>query len=196
MIESCIGQLVHFSDQHVYEPEDHSRFFIEEKSAGGEGKSYFSANSRCLIFKAGKQGPLIWALENKKISEGAILSHNEDGYHLHLLEMKSKLTVGEWAKVVEQLKGMHLSALAVLRLLGVVELASVTCYVAFKQDAMSPQASADMILMKTFVGMENPLSGNADWESEALELPFTGTSAIVKAQRNVSNDADFGLIVS
>jgi hypothetical protein len=135
-------------------------------------------------------------LKNRKIAEGAILTEDQDGYHLHLLEMKSKLTQGEWAKAILQFEGMHLASIATIRLLGVVDIASVTCYIAYKVDATSPTASADMILMKTFVGQPNPIGGVDSWTTGTLELPLGGTARIVKGQRDANNNIDFGKIAA
>lgn len=193
-MDNCVEYLRLFSADHVYLPEDHTSFFLEEKSPSGAGKVYFSSSTPCIVLKAKPAGPLLWSLKNGKISEGAILTMDDEGYHLHHLEMKSRLTQGEWAKAMLQFEGMHLTALAAVRLLGVVDIASVTCYIAYKQDAMAANASADMILMKTFVGMPNPVGGADSWVSNSCELPITGMANIRKAERDANSDADFGLI--
>lgn len=171
-------------------------FHLEELSTSGAGQAYFSAPGGCIVLKAGRAGPLLWSLKNRKIAEGAILTEDTSGYHLHLLEMKSKLTQGEWAKAILQFEGMHLAALAAIRLLGVSEVTSVTCYIAYKDDAMSASESADLILMKTFVGKPNPIGGVDSWTTESLELPLNGAAKIVKGQRDVNNNVDFGQIAA
>lgn len=193
-MDKCIESLKFFSKDYVYTPDDHNNFYLEEKAPEGIGKVYFSSSSQCIVIKANSSGPLVWSFKNGKISEGAILTKDDSGYHLHYLEMKSKLTYGEWAKAQLQFEGMHLTALAVIRLLGVTEIASATCYIAYKQDAMTASKSADLVLMKTFVGMANPLGGVDSWAAETCELPITGLARIRKAQRDVSNDANFGVI--
>jgi hypothetical protein len=193
-MDECAPFLAHFASEHVHFAEDHSNFFLEEKSPEGAGKTYFATNDPCIVINARPPGPLLWSLKNRKISEGSILTRDENGYHLHILEMKSKLTQTEWAKAVLQFEGMLLTTLAVVRLLGVHEVASVTCYIAYKQAAMGSGQSADMIFLKTFVGMPNPVSGASAWTSEKLELPITGTASIRKAQRDEANNAHFGNI--
>lgn len=196
MLEPCMERLIHFSDSHVYAPIDSSRFYLEEKSPLGSGKAYFQSNSACIVLKAGTSGPLLWSLKNKKIAEGAILTSDDEGYHLHLVEMKSKLTQGEWAKVISQFEGMYLTSLATVRILDVLILASVTCYIAYKQDAMAANQSADMIFMKTFVGQPNPVGGVDSWTTNTVALPFREHARLVKAARDINNDADFGIIRS
>lgn len=193
-MDECLPLLDHFAREHVHIVEDHGSFYIEEKAAGGEGKTYFSTNAPCLLIKAKPPGPLLWSLKNRKISEGSIVTKDERGYHLHILEMKSKLTQGEWAKVLLQFEGMLLTTLAVVRILGILEFSTVTCYIAYKEDAMGTRGSADLILLKTFVGMPNPISGSEEWTKEQVELPMTGAAQIRKAVRDGANDADFGLI--
>lgn len=193
-MDECAPFLQHFAPEHVHFAPDHSNFYLEETSPEGAGKTFFSANGPCILIHARPPGPLLWSLRNRKISEGSILTKDEHGYHLHILEMKSKLTQAEWAKVILQFEGMLLTTLAVVRILGVNHFASVTCYIAYKQAAMSSSQTADMIFLKTFVGKPNPVSGDSAWTSEKLELPITGTASIRKAQRDEANDAHFGLI--
>ncbi|WP_408913632.1 hypothetical protein [Brucella pseudogrignonensis] len=195
MIEECKAALSHFVPEYVYFIDKPKSFSIEEKKAGGAGKAFFSSATPCLMIKAKDQAPLVWAFKNKKCAEGAFLTFEDDGMcNLHILEMKSKLTQGEWAKVMLQLSGMYLSALATCRLLGIISFKSVTCYVAFKEDAMSPAKSADMIFLKSFVGAENPIGGADEWQTGKMELPFSTPAAIRKGQRNASNDIDFGTV--
>lgn len=193
-MNECKESIKAFVSNLVYYPEDHTNFFLEEKCESGKGKSYFSCAGQCIVIKAGRSGPLIWSLRNAKIGEGSIITKDQDGYHLHLLEMKSKLTQSEWAKALLQFEGMHLTTLAVARLLGVIEVQSVTCYIAYKQDALSAIGSADLILMKTFVGMANPVGGGDAWSSNTISLPITGNAALRKAQRDNNADAHFGNI--
>lgn len=193
-MDECTPFLVHFTPEHVHLAEDHSNFYLEEKSPDGAGKTYFTTDAPCIVINARPPGPLLWSLKNRKISEGSILTKDEHGYHLHILEMKSKLTQSEWTKVILQFEGMLLTSLAVVRILGVKEVASVTCYISYKQSMMSSSKAADLIFLKTFVGMPNPVSGDSAWTSEKLDLPITGVASIRKAQRDEANDAYFGNI--
>lgn len=193
MIEECKNALAHFVPQYVHLVEGNLSFSIEEKKIGGAGKASFSSTAPCLMIKAKDQAPLVWAFKNRKCAEGAFLTLDDDGScRLHILEMKSKLTQGKWAKAMLQLSGMYLSALAICRIIGISEFKSVTCYVAFKEDAMSAAKSADMIFMKSFVGVENPIGGADEWQKEEMELPFSATATIRKGQRDAFNDVDFG----
>jgi hypothetical protein len=193
-MDECIPFLKHFLPTYVSLADDHDRFYIEEKTVGGEGKTFFSSASPCVVIRAKPAGPLLWSLKNGKIGEGAVLTKDDDGYHLHILEMKSKLTQSEWAHALLQFQGMLLTSLATVRLLGVTEVTSVVCYIAYKQEAMSASKSADLVLLKTFVGIPNPVGGEDEWSSEVAELPIVGPARIRKAQRDANNNADFGVI--
>lgn len=194
MITACTEYLEHFSPDYVFIPEDHHKFYLEEKDSQGAGKCYFSSASPCIVLKADSKGALVWSLKNRKRAEGAILTHNHSGYHLHILEMKGTVTLGCWSGVLKQFEGMLLAALASVRLLGVQDITSVTCYLAFKRDAIAVDQNANPVLMKSFVGMPNPVSGLQDWLAGALDLPYVGRSSIVKKMRDADNNADFGVI--
>jgi hypothetical protein len=194
MIEACRKGLAHFAQEYVYLIEGQNSFFIEEMRPLGAGKAFFSASSPFLVIKAKDNTPPVWAFKNRKCADGAFLTFDSDGCHLHILEMKSRLTQGEWAKAMLQLSGMYLTALASCRLLGVFEFKSVTCYIAFKEDAMSSNESADMIFMKTLVGQENPLGGVNEWTSNKIELPFRTMALIQKGQRDGAHNVHFEVV--
>lgn len=194
MIEACRQRLRHFLPEYLWFTEANKQFFFEEKKRGGEGKAFFVSAAPCLIVKANDKAPMVWAFSNRKCAEGAFIKFDHDGCHLHILEMKSKLTQGEWAKVLNQLEGMYLTALAACRVLNIAEFQSVTCYIAFTEDAMAPDQSADMILMKTFVGEENPVGGDDEWSKNQVPLPFDVTAGLKKGLRNAQSNVDFGAV--
>ncbi|MCY1369321.1 hypothetical protein D9M69_563550 [compost metagenome] len=146
------------------------------------------------MLKAKDQAPMVWAFSNRQCAEGAFVTFDNDGCRLHILEMKSKLTQSEWAKVIRQLSGMYLTALAACRILGVNEFKSVVCYVAYKEDAMSPSKSADSIFIKTFVGQRNPVGGSDTWSTGSVKLPFGIDASIQKGQRDAHHNVDFGSV--
>ncbi len=194
MIEGYREGLDHLSGDYIWPVEEGSSFSIKEVKAGGEGEAKFKASKPTIVIKAKDQSPVVWALKNRKCAEAAMISVEAEYCHLHLLEMKSKLTQSELAKAVLQLEGMYLSALAVSKIIGIDQIASVTCYIGYKENALSPKASADMIMFKTFVGMENPIGAVDEWEEKEIDLPFGMKSSVKAEKRDLNGDVDFGAI--
>lgn len=183
----------HFVPQYIYFAENGPIVF-EEKSDGGEGMATFHSNSPCIMIKASNQAPLLWAFSNKKCAEGALLTINNGEFHLHIIELKSKLSRAEWSKAMSQLSGMYLAALATCRVLGINNLNSVVCYIGYKKNAMTVDRSADPVLLKTFVGKSNPVGRNDEWENEKMLLPFNVEAIIRKGQRDSNQNVDFGSV--
>jgi hypothetical protein len=184
----------HLSSDYVWRESAGASIKFAEKQRGGVGEAEFVAANDAIVIKAKDQAPVIWALRVKNCAEGAIITQQGTSYHLHVLEMKSKLTQGEWAKAMLQLEGMFLSAVAVARLAGITDFASATCYIAYVEDAMGPAGSADLIFMKTFVGMDNPIGGVEEWINEVMPLPFGVRAGIRKGQRDADRNVNFGTI--
>lgn len=189
MINAHREHLLHLNKDYVSEVT--GDFCIEEKDEGGKGKALFYVDNACIVFRTTPKPPLLWALQNRKCADGAFLTFDETGCHLHLVELKSRLTHAEWSHVLLQFEGMYLTSLATCRLLNISSISSVTCYIAFKRDKMSPQESASPILIKPFVGKENPLNGQRSWNNERIELPFESVANLRKGQRDDAGDADF-----
>lgn len=194
MIDACKTGLKHFLPEYLYIVDPNVQFSLEEKKQAGAGKAYFSAATPTLVLKARDQAPMVWAFSNKQCAEGAFVTFDDSGCRLHIIEMKSKLTQTEWAKVMRQLSGMYLTALAACRVLGIIDFQDIICYVAYKEDAMAADKSADPIFIKTFVGRRNPMSGSAEWTAESMDLPLGVRAQIRKGQRDQNHDVDFGLV--
>jgi len=194
VLEACKANAAHLSSDYVWLQDAGSDFFIEEKSPAGRGRALFSTKSPVFVIKAKDQAPVVWALKNRRCAEAAMISIDGEDCHLHLLEMKSKLTQGEWAKALQQFEGMLLSALAVARILGIENINETTCHIGFKEELVSNSKSADPIFIKGFVGKENPVGGAVDWAVGNIELPFSMMANINKCLRDDNNDADCGRI--
>ncbi|HLK82254.1 MAG TPA: hypothetical protein VKT99_12280 [Xanthobacteraceae bacterium] len=171
---------------------------MRETDPGGASEAIFKTDKPCIVVKAdrqGRQAPLLWALAERKCADGAFFLFEKNEVHLHIVEIKSKITLGEWAKILKQFEGMFLTALAVARLLQVHELARVTCYVAGRTDSITNKSqSASPALLKTPVGMTKTLGGHEYWEKELVELPLSFRAPLVKGWKNSAGVVDFGSV--
>jgi hypothetical protein len=190
MLSGCRECLGHFNKAYVWEA--HARVEVIEKSPKGKGTASFSLGSPAIVLKAHNQPPLIWALSKKKCADGSFVTFKDDKAHLHLVELKSKLTQSAFAKATEQLEGMFLSALAASRLLQIQTFETVDCYVAYSIDAMQPDTTADPALLKTLVGTKTILGDGLAWKNGEVRLPFGVVAKLHKAKRDSSGNADFG----
>jgi hypothetical protein len=157
------------------------------------GEAVFRSDTPCIIIKAAPQAPLLWALAQRSCADGAFLSFREGEVHLHIVELKSKITLGTWAKVVQQFEGMFLTALAVARLLELRELARVTCYLAGTVDAITDAPEgASLILSKAPVGKWRTFGHLEAWNKNQVPLPLAVEATLVKGWKNDAGVADFG----
>lgn len=194
MFADVLAFLPNLSSDYVFVADPNTVFFLEETDDAGKGKTFFQSESNVIVLKAHHNPPLVWALKNRKCSEGAIITFNDDGCHLHILEMKSRLDPIEWKKAILQYEGMLLASIAIGKLLSIDRFSSVTCYIALKRDLLTEGVSADPVLLKTFVGKDNPLAGLREWFLEEIPLPFGIVGRLRKAVRDADNNADFGQI--
>src|SRR6266446_5893653 len=106
MIENCRLCLNLFNNAWVFEVSGNIVF--TETNPGGMGEAVFNSDTPCIIMKAPPKSPLLWALAQKKCADGAFFSFDKGEAHLHIVELKSKVTLAEWAKVLQQFEGMFL----------------------------------------------------------------------------------------
>ncbi|MCD0501295.1 hypothetical protein LP085_30925 [Achromobacter sp. MY14] len=183
LLNSAYARVVH----------ENNKFSIFEKNPDGEGTCYFEAEHPVLLIRAKDQAPVVWSLENRRCAEGAfVVKRSESEFELHIVEMKSKLTHGGFLKVIEQWRGMYLSALATLGVIRLEFPVRTTVYVAYKDETVSEPSSAQLVLSKVQVGGKL-MAGIIEWNSGKVALHHGVTAHIVKGQRN-EGDVDFGRI--
>lgn len=172
---------------------ENEKFSIVENNEGGAGTCFFEAQAPVLLLRAKDKAPVVWSLKNRKCAEGAFVVRKSDHeFELHIVEMKSRLTHGEFLKVIEQWRGMYLSALAVL---GVIQTAfpiRTFVYVAYKSETVRITDPAQMVLAKVQVGGAR-LEGLREWDANEVSLHHGVMGKIVKGQRQ-PDDCDFGRV--
>ena len=169
-----------------------NKFYFEETKKDGQGKCFFETQAPTIKIKAKDQAPIIWALKNKKCAEGAFAKISQNGQtSLHILEKKSGLGKEEFLKVLEQFKGMYLSALSVMSLLNLEQPKEIFVYIAYNVDKINnpnlnpnnPAAS------KAMPGSPE----RAIWHHEIVKLHYGLKAKLVKGQR-ANGDYDFGVV--
>lgn len=188
MIKS-IGDI--FDNNFIYVVPPNEEILIEEKKEAGKGFCKFKSINESLVLKAKDKAPLLWALRNKKCAEGAFLTRCEQGLTLHIVEMKSRLDIKEFSKVLDQFKGMYYSSLSVLALCDFDEIKEIKLYIAFKRDLMG--SSPQPILNKVLVGGEDILPIKKIWGSSQIPLKNGVNGILVKGVR-AGEDIDFGYV--
>lgn len=192
MLSDCRTFLCLFNTSYVWE--EKQKIEIIETKESGKGKAVFKLKAPAIVLKAHDQPPLIWSLKVKNCADGAFVTFDEDGAHLHIVELKSKLTQSTWSKAAVQFEGMFLTSLATARLLKISNFKSVTCYIAFTQDKMAAVTTANPTLLKTLVGRPEGLGAGVAWDRGEMKLPFEVEAKIVKSQRDLHGDSDFGFV--
>lgn len=177
----------------VYEIPAGKTFSVKETKEPGVGSCYFVSDCQTLFIKAKDQAPVVWSLKNKKCAEAAFLTISPEGEaELHIVEMKSKLSRSDFLKVIEQWRGMYLSALAVLGVLKAPYPSKITVYVAYKSDKVVDVNASQPIMLKPRVGGALP-AGVSEWRNNRVNLHHGVHANIVKGERS-PDDYDFGRI--
>lgn len=194
MIDSCRQYLELFNAFYVNEAI--GTFSIVERNEAGKGAAKFNSTSYCIVIRTQEQSPQIWALKQRKCGDGAFLTFDRRGAHLHLVELKSRLSLGDWAHALQQFEGLYLTAIAVMRLLGLQAAASVTCYLAAREDRVTQtqEVTASPTLIKAPVGEVRTFGGRESWTNETVPLPFSTNAILIKGWRDATGDADFGAV--
>ncbi len=193
MIENCRSCLHLFNNHWICEV--FGTIVIAETNPSGKGEAIFESVAPCIMINPDPKVPTLWALARRSCADGAFLSFLDGEVQLHIVELKSKITLGTWAKVIEQFEGMFLTALAVVRLMEIHELARVTCYLAGTVDAITDAPEgASLILSKAPVGKWRTFGHLEAWNKNQVPLPLAVEATLVKGWKNAIGVADFGSV--
>jgi hypothetical protein len=190
MIESCRSCMHLFNDAWISEAA--GDIIFTERNPSGLGEARFTSKHPSIVIKADKNAPLIWALAQRKCADGAFYSFDEAGAHLHLVELKGKVSLATWAHTVQQFEGMFLTSLAIGRLLDIQKPISVTCYLAAKEDRIASASQTAPALIKAPVGKSRTFGEREAWDKEQVPLPLSFKAALVKGWQDTGGIAAFG----
>lgn len=192
MKDAC-SSIAHFHKEFVWEVERGVPFEVIEKNAGGAGKCVFVSPTGAFFIKSKDGKPPVWAVKNAKCAEASFLTTDGDGAgHLHIVEMKSKLTKNEFQKVIDQWRGMLLASLAILGIADKPRPNRITVYIAYTSENILSKDPAQPITFKIKVGGALQ-PGIKEWKDEKVSLFSDVTASIVKGQR-ANGNVDFGMI--
>jgi hypothetical protein len=148
----------------------------------------------CIVIKASSQSPLIWALAQRKCADGALIAFHDNETHLHIVELKATVKLGNWADILHQFEGMFLTSLAVAHLLNIHRPTHVTCYIAMIKNLIThPSRTASPTLLKFPVGGRETFGRLETWIREVIQLPLSFEAALVKGI-DATGAIDFGAI--
>jgi hypothetical protein len=129
-----------------------------------------------------------------KCADSAIIEYEEDGLRVHIVELKSKLTPTEWAKVRLQFLGTVNNLYAIAGISRLPAPKKITCYIAYKQDDMDNIIHSPSSILKVPVGGSKSLGGIEDWKSGYIDLMDHKAVSIVKILRDTSGNGTATLV--
>ena len=186
------GRLALFNAKYVNERT--SSVTIAEEETDGAGRIVFTVDKACVeILGIPAKHHFLW-LKEAKCADGAfILFESDEEAHVHIVELKSNLSNKDWITAKGQFAGMFLNVQAARGVLGLADFRSVTCYIAYKSENLSPRETASPIFIKSLLGTPGrQLGGAVDWNKEIIDLPWS-QAKLVKLQRDEAGDAVYTL---
>ncbi|MFM7853374.1 MAG: hypothetical protein ACKO96_16000, partial [Flammeovirgaceae bacterium] len=97
------------------------------------------------------QPPLKW-VKNKECADAALFVRRGGSNCLHVIELKSKITLAEWKKAKLQFEGMIFNAKSLLSVVDGESIDEFFCHISFSKDAINISETDDPVLLKTALG--------------------------------------------
>ena len=183
-----------FDSKYIFAIEKNKPIEIKEVKKDGAGLCTFKSTEDALVIKTADNTPPIWAFNNKKCAEGAFIikKTDSDSYDLHILEMKSKLTATEFRKVIDQFKGMYLTAISMMAVKKIPYPQNIYLYIAYTINAIDTPENTSLITNKVLTG-GSPNIARQVWRKKSVDLHH-GISGILIEKQRIDGNADFGYV--
>lgn len=169
---------------------------VEETTPDGSGVVKFSNPGAVIqIGNFKKRIPIEW-LKNKACADGVIVTGERNNPTIHIVEIKTKLTMNKWVHSKKQFEGAALNAKSVLKILGIPDFDKVFCYISFISEEISAKKAVNPIHLKPLLG-RGPSSANAGaWMSEKISFCGITDIPVLKIIRNPKNGVGEGALQS
>lgn len=164
---------------------------IEEMDPGGAGVVSIRIGGDALQF--GPNETAIKWLASNECADGAFIEYDNGTLRLHIVELKSKLDTQKWKKAKSQFKGMFLRATAIRSILGFEDFESVTCYIAYCEDAVTPRMQSNPILLKRTIGDGKDISNLDDWKTRTISMDNNVSAKVVDIVRDAAGNSTHNL---
>lgn len=157
------------------------RVDIDEVDEAGAGVVSLEVAGEAICFRPDPTATK-W-LKSSQCADGAFFEFVDGRLRLHIVELKSKLTLKKWSAAINQFRGMFLRARALSAVLGFDRPDDVVCYIAFKEDDLTSQIDSNPILKKLLLGRDakGPL---IEWRGGEIELDVGVLVPFVRIQRD------------
>lgn len=133
---------------------------IRETEQGGKCAVHFRTPRAAFgIRLTGNSETICW-LRHGRRPDGIIVEIDQEKTILHIIELKSDLSLSEWQKTMEQIESGLINGLALTHVLGLAPPSRTTAQVSFIQDNVIPKNTDQPLRMKKQMGA---VSGKPDW---------------------------------
>ena len=185
-------RLTYFNRDYV--SERIGRVTIGERNPAGAGSITFDISRECIEVLAKPSTHHFFWLSEQSCADGAfILFEGDDFVHLHIVEIKSKLTHKGWLTVRKQFSGMFLNSMALCGVIGLPEFKTVTCYIAYATENISSLTTASPVLLKGRLGLSATPFLLEDWVSGRVDAAWASAVPLVKLQRDAAGNANLAV---
>lgn len=183
-----------YNKDYCYLIDSNEKIIVLESDDQGKGECEFFSKTPIVMIKAKDKNSAIWALKDQKCAEAAFIEINASGLVLHIVEMKSKLTIRVFIHACKQIEGMYFASLGVISSLKLDLPVKVISYIAYKQLDNNLSKEMPSVLTKHLIGTpEMTTKEMSYWYQKEIKLKHTNCS-LKTVERNENGDCSFGYI--
>lgn len=150
---------------------------LDEKSEAGEARLKLQIENPCILFRNLEKRKLQY-FKNKKCADYIMYECTNNGWKLHVFELKRTVTETEWDKMKLQYKGAMQNALAIAGFLEIpIQLEKVRVYSVYRNDKINDYVNPVRIrerMYRSRMEKSEILEERSDWNDDSVKLDFLG----------------------
>lgn len=159
---------------------------VTEQDHKGSGTVTFNG-ARNVLFITGQSINTPW-LKSGQNADGLFLDYQSGSIRLHLVELKSKLTLAKFEKAITQLQWSFVKVRAVISTLGVSKIDNHICYIAYSDDCIASQLLSNPVAYKSALGSK-ARGALISYHKNEVILPYGNVARLEKIQRDAHGNA-------
>ena len=183
-----------YNTDYCYIIDSNEKIVVIEEKEDGKGTCEFLSKTPVLMIKAKNKNSAIWALKDQKCAEASFLEINEEGIILHIVEMKSKLSLRTFKHACMQIEGMYFASLGVISSLKLNLPVKVYSYIAYTELDSVFYEDKPRIFNKHLIGSNQMVNKDISyWNDKRVNMKHI-VSTLITGERDTNGNYNFGYV--
>lgn len=167
-------------------------FELEEKSEEGSAHLTVHVKNPSILFCDLENKKLGYFL-NQKCADYVIFEKRENGWFIHIIELKRTIKKKTWESIKEQFAGAIQNVFALAGVLGIeIDMSHIRLYSAYRNDKINDYSNPVRLRMGMQAHKNRVAVDDNDWKADKITVDFLGRNLYVHSKIRLNIETGVG----